>query len=233
MKSTEAKLLKITPLTNTIVLVELEPEEYIPYRAGQYLQLKAGDRQGYFSIANAPLGTQKYELHIRHDQTNLFSQDVLKHLQNYGKVNLNLPMGKSHIGYLERTKPIIFIAGGTGFAQIKGVIEQLLYTDDGRTFECYWGAKEQSDLYWQNRLHEWQTHVKTFEYLALFEGKKSYGMIDAIFSRHSKNIKEFQFMISGPFEMVYACRDQLLALGISVESIHSDAFEFEDKEKKS
>jgi CDP-4-dehydro-6-deoxyglucose reductase len=232
MKWIGAKLLKITPLTNTIILVELEPDEYVPYRAGQYLQLKAGERQGYFSIANAPLGTQKYELHIRHDQTNRFSQDVLKHLQEYGIVDVQLPMGKSHIGYLGRTQPIIFVAGGTGFAQIKGVIEQLLYSDDVRVFECYWGAKEQSDLYWQNRLRDWQTHVKTFEHLALFEGKNSYGMIDAIAKRHQQRLFEYQFMISGPFEMVYACRDQLLALGISAASIHSDAFEFEDKEKK-
>lgn len=229
MKWMHAKLIQITPLTNTIVRIELEPEDYISYRAGQYLQLKAGDKLGYFSIANAPLGTKKYELHIRHEQNNLFSQELLKYLQQYGHLEVNLPMGKAHIGYLDRNKPIIFIAGGTGFAQIKSVVEQLLYSDDPRSFECYWGAKEHSDLYWQKRLQDWQERVKTFTHLALFEGKQSYGMIDAMYARHQQALQEFQFLISGPFEMVYACRDQLVNLGIHSTSIHSDAFEFESK----
>ena len=229
MKWMLAKLIQITPLTNTIVRIELEPEEYIPYRAGQYLQIRIGEKTGYFSIANAPLGTKKYELHIRHEQTNLFSQSLLKHLQEFGTLELQLPMGKAHVGFLDRVKPIIFIAGGTGFAQIKSVIEQLLYRDDSRIFECYWGAKEQSDLYWQKRLQDWQEHVKTFEHLALFEGKKSYGIIEAIQNRHSHHLNEFQFVISGPFEMVYNYRDQLVALGVLGSSIHSDAFEFESR----
>lgn len=232
MKSISAKVSHISPLTNTIIQVELEPHEFVSYRAGQYLLLKAGSQQAYFSIANAPLGTQKYELHIRHEKKNIFSEELLKHFQMGREIKLELPMGLAHIGHLQVSRPIIFIAGGTGFAPIKAIIEQLLYSDDPRIFECYWGAKEQSDLYWQNKLLNWQQHVKSFSHLALFEGKKSYHIIDHIYERHVENIKEMQFLICGPFEMVYACRDKLIELGVLPAYIYSDAFEFENKEKQ-
>jgi CDP-4-dehydro-6-deoxyglucose reductase len=231
MKWISAKVTQISPLTNTIIQVELEPHEYVFYRAGQYLLLKAGAHQAYFSIANAPLGTHRYELHIRHEKKNIFSQELLNHFQSGGDIEFNLPMGQAHVGHLQSSRPIIFIAGGTGFAPIKAIIEQLLYTDDPRTFECYWGAKEQSDLYWRSKLLDWRQHVKSFTHLALFEGKKSYFMIDSIYERHHEQIKDMQFLICGPFEMVYACRDKLVELGVLPTYIYSDAFEFENKEK--
>jgi CDP-4-dehydro-6-deoxyglucose reductase len=231
MKWISAKVIQISPLTNTIIQVELEPYEYVPYRAGQYLLLKAGSQQAYFSIANAPLGTHRYELHIRHEKKNIFSQELLKYFQAGEDIQLSLPLGQAHVGHLQSFRPIIFIAGGTGFAPIKAIIEQLLYSDDPRTFECYWGAKENSDLYWQSKLLDWQQHVQSFSYLALFEGKKSYFMIDAIYKRYNDKIKDLQFLICGPFEMVYACRDKLVELGVLPKYIYSDAFEFENKEK--
>ena len=230
MKWIRAKILQITPLTNTIIQVFLQPDEYVSYRAGQYLVLKTGANQNYFSIANAPLGAKVYELHIRHEKKNVSSQDLLKHLQHFGEVEVQLPLGICHIGHLHHSRRMIFIAGGTGFAPIKSIIEQLLYSDDHRTFECYWGAKQQSDLYWQNKLVDWQKHVKTFEYLALLEGKKSYQIIESMVERNPHLAEECQFLISGPFEMVYSCRDKLLDLGVQAEYIHSDAFEFEHKD---
>jgi CDP-4-dehydro-6-deoxyglucose reductase len=227
-----AKILQISPLTNTIIQVELEPTKYIAYRAGQYLQLKAGEHQAYFSIANAPLGIHKYELHIRHEKNNVFSQELLKHFQSGGNIELNLPMGQAHIGHLNPSRPIVFIAGGTGFAPIKAIIEQLLFIDDSRLFECFWGAKEQSDLYWQTKLMNWQQNVKNFSHLALFAGKNSYQMMDTVCERHKTDLDEIQFLISGPFEMVYACRDKLVELGVLTKYIYSDAFEFEKKEIK-
>ena len=232
MKWTRAKIIQITPLTNTIIQVILQPDEYVTYRAGQYLRLKTGQTTNYFSIANASLGAKVYELHIRHEKNNVTSQDLLKHLQHYGEVEIQLPLGICHVGHLHHSRRILFIAGGTGFAPIKSIIEQLLYSDDQRSFECYWGAKQQSDLYWQNKLLEWQKHVKNFEHLALFEGKKSHQMIESIVQRHPNLTEDSQFLISGPFEMVYSCRDKLIDVGVHVEYIHSDAFEFEHKDMK-
>lgn len=229
MKWTRAKVLQVSPLTNTIIQVQLQPQDYISYRAGQYLQLKTGDYCAYFSIANAPLGAQIYELHIRHDKNHASSQQILKHVQQYGEVDIQLPFGECHLGELHATRPILFIAGGTGFAPIKAIIEQLLYSDDQRIFECYWGAKEHSDLYLQSKLKDWKKQVDTFQHLLLVEGKDGCQILDTIIERHQQKLLEMQLMISGSFDMVYACRDRLLQWGFESQYIHSDAFEFEQK----
>jgi CDP-4-dehydro-6-deoxyglucose reductase len=227
MIKTRAKVLQVNPLTNTIIQVLLQPETYVAYQPGQYLNLIAGQNSAYFSIANAPLGATVYELHIRHEKNHASSQALLNYLKNHGELEIELPFGNSHIGALDVARPIIFIAGGTGFAPIKAVMEQLLYADDSRSFECYWSAKLHSDLYWQTKLLAWAEQVKTFKHLELYEGKNSTKLMDALIARHQNHLLDYQFLISGPFEMVYMYRDKLLALGVLGQHIFSDAFEFE------
>lgn len=228
---TKAQLKEIQPLTNTIVRVVLEPAEYQDYQAGQYLQLKTGDNLAYFSIANAPLGSRLYELHIRHEKKHQSSQNLLAYLQTDAELALNLPLGQAHIGVFDPLKPFIFIAGGTGFAPIKAIIEYLLHRDDQRSFECYWLTKMRSDLYWQPQLLEWQHQVAKFKYLSLVAGESTEVMLAEIYRRHQPELNSFQFVVSGAFDMVYRCRDQLLAWGVEAKSIFSDAFEFEHQGK--
>ncbi len=225
----KARISEITPLTNTIVKLNLNPQKYLPYEAGQYLQMRTGEHLAYFSIANAPLGSKLYELHIRHEQQHKSSQALLSYIQEHGEVEINLPKGQCHVGNFFSKRPIIFIAGGTGFAPIKAIIEYLLYTDDSRQFECYWMAKIPSDLYWQQQLKAWQLQVPSFKYLALHAGISAQTVLQEIFDRHGLGLKNFQFMVSGAFDMVYSIRDQLLAWGIEKQYIFSDAFEFEEQ----
>ncbi len=47
----------------------------------------------------------------------------------------------------ESDKPIIFIAGGTGFGPIKAILEYLVTTDSQRDVHLYWGVRDEVDLY--------------------------------------------------------------------------------------
>lgn len=223
----KAKVEKITPLSNTIVQLILKPVHYVPYEAGQYLQLRFEDYQAYFSIANAPLGTGTYELHIRHDQQHALIKKLLERTPQDRELEIRLPLGECHLRQFDADRPIIFIAGGTGFAPIKAMIEGLLFTDDPRFFECYWGAKISSDLYWQMPLQQWNTNVQHFEHLLMLTGPKSYSLIEEVLLRHPEDLDKYQFVIAGPFDMVYDYRDKLLAHQILKKHIYSDAFAFE------
>ncbi|NBX85467.1 MAG: NAD(P)H-flavin reductase [Gammaproteobacteria bacterium] len=223
-----AKIEKINPLSNTIVQLLIQPTHYISYQAGQYLQLRFGDYQAYFSIANAPMGASYYELHIRHDHQHAFTKKLLKHIQTKGTVEIQCPLGDCHLQKLDSQRPIIFIAGGTGFAPIKAMMEGLLFVDDHRHFECYWGAKAPSDLYWQLPLLQWKENVSRFSHLSMLTGQQSYQLMNEIFLRHEKDLLDYQFVIAGSFDMVYHFRDQLVAKLVMAEYIFSDAFAFEN-----
>lgn len=225
-----AEIESITPLTNSILQLVLVPENYIPYQAGQYLQILFAQESLSFSIANAPLGAHKYELHIRHSADSLINYRLLNAIKNQGKVEICLPMGNCHLDRLLTTQPILFIAGGTGFAPVKAMIEQLLANDDQRAFELFWGARSQSDLYMDDKLRQWQTHVEKFRYFSLLSNSSKETLVSRILEHHKNDLQEWQFVIAGPLDMVYEIRDYLVVNHqVSAKQLFSDAFHFEEE----
>ncbi|KTC84690.1 MULTISPECIES: NAD(P)H-flavin reductase [Legionella] len=228
-KSIRAKVESITPLTDSILQLILTPETYIDYRAGQYLEILSAGEPYCYSIANAPLGSHKYELHIRHSLDNPYNQQLLNEIKQKGELRLHLPLGDCYLDKLQADKPILFIAGGTGFAPIKAMIEQLLASSDRRTFELFWSARAQNDLYMNEKVSQWQSHVAQFKYFSLLSNSSKDTLASIILGQHPVDLKDWQFVIGGPFDMVYATRDILIAKGVSSEQLFSDAFSFEVK----
>lgn len=228
-KITSAAVESFNPLTDSIVQLILAPEQYISYKAGQYLQILCGEEAFSYSIANAPLGTHKYELHIRHSLDNPYNQLLFAQIKKQGHVRVRLPYGECTIEHLDKNKPILFLAGGTGFAPIKAMIEQLLTLSDPRPFELIWGARTRSDLYLDEKVMSWQSHVSHFNYSALISEEQDDNLASYVLSRNSMDLKEWQIVLSGPFDMVFNTRDALVSHGISSKHIFSDAFSFEEK----
>ena len=226
---TRAHVESITPLTDSIFQLVLNPEEYFPYQAGQYLEILLDDQSLYFSIANAPLGSKKYELHIRHLPENPSNQRLLEAIKKQGVLTLRAPFGVADFLHLHPTKPILFIAAGTGFAPINAMIEQLLATNETRAFELIWGARTQSDLYLDEKVKQWQNNVHQFKYVSLLSSQSNESFASVILSRHAHHLNDWQVVLCGPFDMAYQTRDQLIAHGARLENLFSDAFEFEDK----
>lgn len=224
---TRAEVEHINPLTDSIIELVLAPEHYVDYQPGQYLQIRSGDEYLSYSIANAPLGSHKYELHIRHDHSNRASQALFAEIKSKGVVNIRLPMGDCHLNRLDSDIPVLFIAGGTGFAPIKAMIEQMLADGDQRLFELYWGARSQSDLYMDDKVRQWAAHVEHFCYFSLLPTHDSKETLaNMVIAQHKKNIANYQIVIGGPFDMVFATRDALLDAGASASRLYSDAFSF-------
>jgi len=56
------------------------------------------------------------------------------------------PLGSSFLREDSR-KPIIFVAGATGFAPVKSMVEHAFHTGMKRRMYLYWGARRLRDLY--------------------------------------------------------------------------------------
>lgn len=220
----EATIETITPLTDSIVRLILTPEVYVDYQAGQYLNILLDGQEFSYSIANAPLGSHKYELHIRHSRDNPFNQKLFAHIKQHGVVDIKLPFGSCSLDKIDEYRPIIFIAGGTGFAPVQAMIEQLLAGGDRRPFELYWGARTQGDLYMDEKVKSWQDHVSRFKYASFLSDEGKDQMVSKVLARHPKDLSHWQIVISGPFEMVYSIRDALVREGVSLNHLYSDAF---------
>lgn len=231
-KSIWAEVESINPLTDSILQLILLPEYYVEYRAGQYINVLFADEAETlsYSIANAPLGSHKYELHIRHSPDNAANQRLLTELKQRGGLSICLPYGDCYLEKLDQQTPLLFIAAGTGFAPIKAMIEQLLASDDKRSFELFWGARSQSDLYMNEKVIYWQAHAAHFRYFSLLPNSRSKDTLGSlVLEQHRDDLSHWQFVISGPFDLVYTTRDLLLAQGVKPSQLFSDAFSFEKK----
>ena len=116
------KIDKVAPDV-AIVSLKLPANERLQYLAGQYIDflLKDGRRRS-FSLATAPEDDALLELHIRHVPGGLFSDQLFNQYKGREILRFEGPFGAFHLRD-DSDKPIIFVAGGTGFAPIKAVIE--------------------------------------------------------------------------------------------------------------
>lgn len=118
-KIIQAQVEDISPLTDSIVRLVLMPDEYVDYQAGQYLQILFANDAFSYSIANAPLGSHRYELHIRHSQDNDYHQSLLAHIKQYGSLRLRLPLGECSIDQLHPKNPFYSLPAGLDLRQLK------------------------------------------------------------------------------------------------------------------
>ena len=148
-----------------IVSLKLPANERLQYLAGQYIDflLKDGRRRS-FSIATAPEDDTLLELHIRHVPHGYFSDQLFNEYKGREILRFEGPLGTFYLRE-ESDKPMIFVAGGTGFAPIKAVIEHAFHHDVQREIVLYWGARSLQDLYLPHLPLAWREAHRTFSYI--------------------------------------------------------------------
>lgn len=140
-----------------IVKVKLPANERLQYLAGQYVDflLKDGRRRS-FSIANPPHDDALIELHIRHVPGGHFTDQLFTQFKGREILRLEGPFGSFYLRE-ESDKPMIFVAGGTGFAPIKAMIMHALHHGVDRPIVLYWGVRSLADLYLRDLPGQWQS----------------------------------------------------------------------------
>ncbi len=148
-----------------IVKLKLPVNERLQYLAGQYLDflLKDGRRRS-FSLANPPHDDALLELHIRHVPGGLFTDQLFNEFKGREILRLEGPFGSFYLREAS-DKPIVFVAGGTGFAPIKAMIEHALHHGHRRPMVLYWGVRAKRDLYLPDLPGRWQQASPDFTFI--------------------------------------------------------------------
>jgi CDP-4-dehydro-6-deoxyglucose reductase len=148
-----------------IVRFKLPANERLQFLAGQYIDflLKDGKRRS-FSLAVAPHDDKLLELHIRHIPGGLFTDPLFATFKGREILRLEGPHGAFYLRE-ESDKPMIFVAGGTGFAPIKSMLEHCFHHGIDREMVLYWGARALADLYLPALPGEWQQAHRNFTFI--------------------------------------------------------------------
>ena len=227
------KVLDIQHLSNDVYRVILTPlGGFVPeYQAGQYLLIHLPDKQvSAFSIASPPTKEQtNLELHIqklpdRENSVQLFNQ-LYQEI-----VEVSIAHGHCHLGGIP-DKPMTFVAAGTGFAQMKSMVEHCQNISHTHSLNLYWGARSPSDFYLPSLPVQWAAkglkyHPVASEATEQDEWNGRHGLLFEALTADKEQLIGSEIYISGSPTMVYATVDALLEHGFDERNIHSDVFEY-------
>ena len=133
-------VLDIQQLPEQVYRVVLTPESgYLPdYFAGQYLLIHLDNGESSaFSIATPPSsGQTKLELHIQKIPGHANSSQLFQQLKS-GIIETSIGYGHCHLKHIP-DKPLLFVAAGTGFAQMKSMIEYSQRQKHPHDLYFYW-----------------------------------------------------------------------------------------------
>jgi CDP-4-dehydro-6-deoxyglucose reductase, E3 len=164
MPARVAKLEKVSD-DAAILSLKLPANERMQFLAGQYVDFLLKDNQRRsFSIANAPHDDEFLQLHVRHVPGGAFTGHVWNTMKDREILRLEGPLGSFFLRE-DSTKPIVFVASGTGFAPIKSIVEYAFRKGIERPMTLYWGGRRPKDLYMNALAETWAREHPSFKYV--------------------------------------------------------------------
>lgn len=236
VKTLPARVQKLTRAAPDVTIVELKlpASERLQFLAGQYIDilLKDGKRRA-FSLANAPHDDACLQLHIRHVPGGEFTGHVFNGMKERDILRFNGPHGTFFLRE-DSDKPMVLVAGGTGFAPIKAIVEHAIAENCQRPMTIYWGGRRQADLYLQQLAEQWPTehpHIRFVPVLAESAPEDGWtgrtGLVHHAAMQDFADLSGHQVYVCGAPGMVAAARrDFLSRCKLPDDEFFADSFDF-------
>ncbi len=213
-----------------VLYLKLPANERLMFLAGQYIDiLIKGGKPRSFSLANAPHDDEFLQLHVRNIAGGEFTNLVFTKMKERDILRFKGPLGSFFLRE-DSTKPVVFVASGTGFAPIKSIIEHALHTGIQRPMHFYWGANTLSGLYMLEKARDWEAHGIRFtpvlsEALATdaWQGRTGY-VHEAVLADYPDLSGHQVYVCGAPVVVEAAHRDFTSLRGLPQEEFFSDAF---------
>jgi CDP-4-dehydro-6-deoxyglucose reductase len=159
------------------LVLRLPPSESFTFLPGQYIDflLQSGERRS-FSVANTPNPDNLLELHIRLIPGGKFTSQVFGSMKPKDILRIEGPLGSFHLKEAQEPgveHPLVFLAGGTGFAPIKAIIEDLIARGSRRDLALYWGARNRAGLYLHAQAESWEQALPGLRYIPVLSDETS------------------------------------------------------------
>ena len=220
------------------VYLRLPENQRLQFLAGQYIDFLMEDgRRRAFSIANAPHDDERIELHIRHVPGGEFTEHVFDGMKTGDIQSIQGPLGGFYLRE-DSERPMVFMAGGTGFAPLKGIVEHALHIGTKRPIHFYWGVRSKRDIYLGELAAQWVSENDNIRFTPVlsepdadWDGAKGW-VHEQVLTDHP-DMSGFDLYMSGPPPMIFAARDAFKAAGLNEDQMYSDVFEWaQDNPKK-
>lgn len=216
--------------TSDIAVLTLRPATRLNYLPGQYLSVQTPRWPRVwrpYSIANAPRPDNTIRLHVRAVPGGWVSSTLVSHTAVGDTLLLGPPVGTMRPP-LDSGREILAVAGGTGLAPLKAIIEHLIVTGRGCRMRLLHGTRRTADLYDMPDLLRMASVCPSLEVIPVvaeepgpgFRGWHG-GLVDAM--ERLRPGTGHEVYLCGPPAMVGEAAQRLQRRGVPPERIHRDA----------
>lgn len=217
------------------LFLKLPTNERLQFKAGQYIEflLKDGKRRA-FSLANAPHIDNILELHLRLIPGGQFTAYVFNEMPEKAIMRIEAPFGSFYLRE-NSDKPIIMVAGGTGFAPIKGIIEYMLHHNIKRQVSLYWGARALNDLYMPALPEAWAREYPNIAFIPVlsdadpedqWQGRTGLVHQAVLDDFGNSGLSAHEVYCCGAPGMVEVAHASFVQAGLDNDAFFSDAFSY-------
>ena len=215
-----------------IVEVAVQLPTPIDFHPGQYFDWTIPTKgvKRTFSAASAP-ESELLRFHVRIYPDGIASSYVRDVLRVGDVVEVTGPFG--HFALSDNIhRPAIFVAGGTGFAPIRSILEAAIGRKDPRSVRLFYGARTADTLYCSTDADRWREVLPDFQFYPALSDEPTECGID-VFTGNVTDLLERELggevfgaeaYLCGPPPMIDAAIDVLLSKGMDKEDIFYDKF---------
>lgn len=252
IKTLPARIERIERLAHDVMglWLKLPKVERLQFLAGQYIDILLGDgSRRSFSLANAPWdgafgavdADPLLELHVRLVPGGSFTTEVFERLALKSLLRVQGPLGSFFLRE-HSTRPVLMLAGGTGFAPLKGMLEHVMATralaSGDRQVHLYWGVRAERDLYLGALPAAWARAHAWFRWTPVlsepdpgWQGRSGFVHDALLADLQSKGaaLADFDVYMAGPPPMCRAARAAFAAAGLPDAQLYYDSFEFNSR----
>ena len=214
-------------VTDDILVIKfrLPPMVKFQFLSGQYVDLINKNIKRSYSIANSHKTSNEIEIHVRKVSDGKMSHQLFDKIEINQLMRIEGPKGTFFIR--NGVKPLILLAGGTGIAPVKAIVEELISNNDKREIYIYWGMPLDSDFYLPI-LEQLAIEFSYIHYIPVasespdFNGRK--GLVHQAVCEDFHSLSEFDVYACGSPIMIEAAKKSFFEKELSSESFYSDAF---------
>jgi len=224
-----AEVIKHERRARDIAVFTVAPMQPYRYRAGQYVSIECKYQSRLwrvYSVANAPRKDGTMDFHVRAVGAGWVSSALVWRLKQGDMIRLGAPLGSMTLDR-RSTRDVVCLAGGTGLAPIKALVEELTRFNRTRWVHVFFGVKNREDLYDLDELNNlaarypWLSVVPACSRDKTYPGEK--GTVAQVVRRYGP-WQEHDFFVSGSPLMVRTTLRKLAEMQIPMMRVKYDAF---------
>lgn len=227
---TTATISAIKNLAEDVKHLELIPNEQVPFKAGQFINLSFKDQdKNYkksYSISSPP--TQKtIELCIKLVPQGNLTPKLWEKKQG-DEVELMGGLGLFNTDKITKQN-IVLIGTGTGIAPLRAILKEQLQQEIEKEFQLIFGAKDKQNLYYDEEFQLLEKTYPNFKYTPVLsrENPESQTLIRQGYVQQNLdniNIQDSHVFICGNPKMVDDVKNTLLIKGMGEEDISVEKY---------